>query len=163
MLGSISYDMVIQSIIIFSVFYLVSAIIARLLKRASRHHDINASAIFRLLSNSQRALLLLIGAIIAISKLGFDMSAIIAGLGLTGFAVGLALKDTISNLVAGIIIVLYKPFSIGDQIDISGVSGTVNYINLRYVSVQTEKGENLVPNSYFLNKVLTLKNSKVEE
>ena len=126
---NIPYELIIQAVIIFAVFYLISVVINILLKRASKRYDTSASEIFRLLSNSQRALLLIVGSIIAIGKLGFDMSALIAGLGLSGFALGLALKDTISNLVAGIMIVLYKPFEIGSELEISGSCGTVIDIN----------------------------------
>jgi len=160
---NIPYELIIQAVIIFAVFYLVSVVIAKLLKRASARYDTSASEIFRLLSNSQKVLLLLIGGIIAIGKLGFDMSALIAGLGLSGFALGLALKDTISNLVAGIMIVLYKPFEIGSELEISGSCGTVIDINLRYITIKVESDTCLVPNSLFLSNKLTLKNSKSEQ
>lgn len=137
-------------------FYIVSYIIDFILRKVGSHHKANASEIFRLLSNSQRALLLSIGVILAIDKLGYDISALVAGLGLTGFAVGFALKDAISNLVAGIMIVLYTPFEIGDQIQISSNTGKVVDINLRYITLETETGTSLVPNSLFLTGVLNL-------
>ena len=159
-LKNIPYMTIINAAIIFVVFYLVSIVIGILLKRASKRYDTRASEVFRLLSNSQRALLLIIGSIIAIGKLGFDMSALIAGLGLTGFALGLALKDTISNLVAGVMIVIYKPFEIGSELEISGSCGTVIDINLRYITIKIEGDVCLVPNSLFLTNKLTLKNTK---
>ena len=157
MLESITTETAIQAAVVFIVFYLIGFVIAKIFKRASKHRDINASEIFRLLSNSQRILLLIIGSVIAISKLGFNVSAIITGLGLTGFALGLALKDTISNLVAGIIIVLYRPFGIDSKIDILGICGIVTDINLRYITIKTDDDICLVPNSLFLNKTLKLK------
>jgi small-conductance mechanosensitive channel len=146
-----------HALIILGVFYLLSVVIDRMLTKVSTHYDTSASEIFRLLSNSQRALLLIVGCIIAIGKLGFDVSALVAGLGLSGFALGFALKDAISNLVAGIMIVIYKPFEIGSELDISGSCGTVTDINLRYITIKTEGGLCLVPNSLFLSKKLTLK------
>ena len=157
---NIQYELIIQAVIIFAVFYITSVIIAVLLKRASKRYDTSASEVFRLLSNSQKVLLLLVGSIVAIGKLGFDMSALIAGLGLSGFALGLALKDTISNLVAGIMIVLYKPFEIGSELEILGTCGTVIDMNLRYITIKTDTDKCLVPNSLFLSKVLKLKNNK---
>jgi len=156
---NIPYTTIIQAVVIFAVFYLVSVVIGVLLKRASKRYDTSASEIFRLLSNSQKVLLLLVGAIIAIGKLGFDMSALIAGLGLTGFALGLALKDTVSNLIAGVMIVLYKPFEIGSELEISGSCGTVIDINLRYITIKINGDVCLVPNSLFLSNKLTLKNT----
>ena len=149
-----------HALLIFSVFYLLSVIIGRVLKKASERYDTSECEIFRLLSNSQKALLLLVGSIMAIGKLGFDVSALVAGLGLTGFALGFALKDAISNLVAGVMIVIYKPFEIGSVLEISGSCGTVTDINLRYITIKTESDVCLVPNSLFLSKKLTLKNSE---
>jgi small conductance mechanosensitive channel len=148
------------AIIIIGVFYALSVIIDKMLTRVSTRYDTSASEIFRLLSNSQKALLLIVGSIIAIGKLGFDVSALVAGLGLSGFALGFALKDAISNLVTGIMIVIYKPFEIGSELDIAGSSGTVTDINLRYITIKAESGLCLVPNSLFLNNKLILKNSK---
>jgi len=149
-----------HALIILGVFYLLSVVIDRALKKVSTHYDTSASEIFRLLSNSQKALLVIVGSVIAMGKLGFDISVLVAGLGLSGFALGFALKDAISNLVAGIMIVIYKPFEIGSEVDISGSFGTVTDINLRYITLKTENGVCLVPNSHFLSNNLTLKNSE---
>ena len=147
-----------SALIIFVTFYLVSLLISIVLKKVSRRFDTAASEVFRLLSNSQKAVLILVGSIIAIDRLGFDVSALVAGLGLSGFALGFALKDAISNLIAGIMIVIYKPFEIGSEVNISGSEGTVIDINLRYITLKTSDDLCLVPNSLFLNNKLTLKN-----
>lgn len=148
-----------NALLIIGVFCVIGMFIDRVLKKVSRRYDTSASEIFRLLSNSQKALFLIVGSILAIGKLGFDVSALVAGLGLSGFALGFALKDAISNLVAGIMIVIYKPFEIGSELDIAGSCGIVTDINLRYITINTDKGACLVPNSLFLSNKLTLKNS----
>lgn len=131
---------IIQATIIFSAFFMASIFFARVLKKISTHYDANASESFRLISNSQKAILTFIGIALALalalSKLGFDISALVAGLGLTGFAVGFALKDAISNLVAGIMIVLYKPVEFGNIIEVSSTKGKVIDINLRYITIK---------------------------
>ena len=86
------------------------------------------------------------------------MSALVAGLGLTGFALGFALKDTISNLISGVLILLYKPFKIGDRIKISGYEGIVVSIDLRYTELDAEGNKILIPNSkLFTNPIEVLK------
>lgn len=97
----------------------------------------------------------------AIGKLGFDVPALVAGLGLTGFALGFALKDAISNLIAGIMIVIYKPCEIGDLIEISGAKEKIIDINLRYLTISTELGKCLIPNSLILSNKLTLFDEKI--
>lgn len=84
---------VIQAILVFAAFVVVSLIIDRFLKQVAARFDSAASESFRLISNSQRVVLIFIGAVLALSKLGFDVGALVAGLGLTGFALGFALKD----------------------------------------------------------------------
>ncbi|GGE64501.1 mechanosensitive ion channel family protein [Shewanella carassii] len=147
---------VIQAILVFAVFVVVSLVIDRFLKQVATRFDSAASESFRLISNSQRVVLIFIGAVLALSKLGFDVGALVAGLGLTGFALGFALKDAISNLIAGIMIVLYKPIKLGNKIDITGSKGTVVDLNLRYITVKDEGVTHLVPNSLFLNNKVSI-------
>ena len=56
-----------------------------------------------------------IGLVTGFGTMGIDVSALIAGLGLSGFALGFALRDAVSNLIAGVLILLYRPFSYGDK------------------------------------------------
>lgn len=145
-----------EAILILVLFYCLSIFIDHLLRKFSSHVKTDTSEIFRLLSNSQRALFMLIAIIMAIGQLGFDISALVAGLGLSGFALGFALKDAVSNLIAGVMIVIYKPCEIGNVIEISGTKGTIIDINLRYLTVSTDTGKCLIPNSLILNNKLNL-------
>jgi small-conductance mechanosensitive channel len=151
-----------QAALIFSLFFIASFIFDRFLKRIASRFDSTASESFRLLSNSQRAVLLFIGIVLALTKLGLDVSALVAGLGLTGFALGFALKDAISNLVAGIMIVLYKPIKLGDKIEVTGSKGCVVDLNLRYITVQDDGISHLIPNSLLLNNKVSIVENKIE-
>lgn len=145
---------IVQAILVLVTFFLASMVIDKALKKIESRFDSSASESFRLISNSQKAILIFIAIVLALSKLGFDVTALLAGLGLTGFALGFALKDAISNLVAGIMIVLYKPIKLGNTIEVSGSKGTVVDINLRYITVKAEGVTHLIPNSLLLsNKV----------
>ena len=62
---------------------------------------------------------------------GVDVSAIVASLGLLGFAFGFALRDTIGNLVAGLLVRAYRHVRVGDRIKIAGFTGHIESINLR--------------------------------
>lgn len=153
-------DNLTPAIIVFAGFFIASMLVARALGKIASHFDTASSEVFRLLSNSQRAVLIFIGVVLALSKLGFDVSALVAGLGLTGFALGFALKDAISNLVAGVMIVLYRPISLGNIIEISGTRGEVVNINLRYITIASEGVSNLVPNALFLSQKLSIIDAK---
>jgi small conductance mechanosensitive channel len=147
---------ILPALFIFSAFVIASLLISHGLKKIASHYDTSSSEVFRLLSNSQKAILIFIGVVLALSELGFNVSALVAGLGLTGFALGFALKDAISNLVAGMMIVIYKPIELGNIIEISGTKGKVININLRYITLQSESITNLIPNSLFLSNKLSI-------
>jgi len=147
---------ILAAILIFITFLVISLAIDKVLKNIALRFDTSAYDSFRLMSNCQKAILLFIGLVLAISKLGFDIGALVAGLGLTSFALGFALKDAISNLVAGVMIVLYKPVKLGDRIDITGSKGQVVDLNLRYITVKTEGITHLIPNSLLLNNKISI-------
>ena len=87
---------------------------------------------------------------------GIDVSSIIAGLGLTGFALGFALKDVLSSSVAGILILFYQPFKIKAKIVVMGVEGIVIDIDMRYTTIENELGKHLIPNSKLLSEKVTI-------
>ena len=58
-------------------------------------------------------------------NLGFDVSGFIAGLSVTGFVVGFAVKDVLSNLAAGMFILIKRPFSVGETVKVAGVTGEI--------------------------------------
>lgn len=147
-----------SALFIFAVFFIGSLIIDQILKKFSSHFDTSSSEVFSLLSNSQKALLIFCGSVLALAEMGFNVSALVAGLGLTGFALGFALKDAISNLVAGVMIVIYKPVELGNVIAIKGIKGEVIDINLRYITIKNDSSKHLIPNALFLNNELAIFN-----
>ncbi|PSX12378.1 mechanosensitive ion channel family protein [Photobacterium angustum] len=147
---------VVQAIGVFLFCIVISIVIDKTLKQLSQRFDSEASGSFRLMSNSQRTILIIVGAVLAFSKLGFDVTGLVTGLGLTGFALGFALKDAISNLVAGVMIVLYKPIKLGDHIEVADSKGQVVDLNLRYITIKDQDATHLIPNSLFLSDKITI-------
>jgi small conductance mechanosensitive channel len=103
-----------------------------------------------LLARVARVGLVILGFVTALGTLGVNIMGIVAGLGLTGFALGFALKDSIANLLAGVMILLYRPFEVGDRIDVGGLAGRVTHVDLRYTELDADKERVLVPNSKML-------------
>ena len=66
-----------------------------------------------------------LGLITALGTIGINVSALVAGLGLTGFALGFALKDLVANVVAGVLVLVYRPFHRQDHVAVAGFEGTV--------------------------------------
>ena len=91
----------------------------------------------KILSTCVRTLLLFLGFASIISAWGFDISGFIAGLSIGGLAVSLAAKDSLSNIFAGLIILVDKPFSVGDWIVCNNIEGVVESISFRSTNVRT--------------------------
>jgi small-conductance mechanosensitive channel len=105
-----------------------------------------------------------LGLIVGFGTMGVDVTALVAGLGLTGFALGFALRDAVSNLLAGVLIILYQPFRSGDRIEVAGSAGRVVGINLRYTVLDAGDRRILVPNSnLFSNSVIVHRETRRTE
>ena len=119
--------------------------VLRVVERTRAHGPLG-----QLLASVARVSLLILGLITALGTLGVNILGIVAGLGLTGFALGFALKDSIANLLAGVLILLYRPFEVGDRIDVGGLAGRVTQVDLRYTELDSENERVLVPNAKLL-------------
>jgi len=90
--------------------------------------------------------------ITAISMLGVQMASFIAVLGAMAFAVGLALQGSLSNFAGGVLIILFKPFKVGDFIIAQGEKGTVNHIEVFHTVLKTPDNKTvIVPNGSLAN------------
>lgn len=140
--------------------FAAAALLLRLLARrfTARLESDDRLRVIELLLNAAWVLILLLGAISALGTFGVNVSAMVASLGLTGFALGFALRDALSNLLAGVLILLYRPFHTGQRVQISGFEGSVTSINLRYIVIDADEREVLVPSSTVLtNPVVILR------
>ncbi len=91
-----------------------------------------------------------------ISKLGIETSSFVAILGAAGLAIGLSLQGSLSNFAGGMLIILFKPFRVGDAIEAQGVSGTVSEIQIFVTKLVTGNNQTIfVPNGILSNGVIT--------
>ena len=131
---------------------ILKTIVRRMMDEKSPHANIS-----RVLASIVKNIMLIVGLITALGTLGVNISAIVAGLGLTGFAFGFAFKDMLSNFISGVLIFIYEPFKLGDTIEVEGKTGKVIDINLRYVTIEAEEQKVLIPNSISVSKVIAVK------
>jgi small-conductance mechanosensitive channel len=146
---------IIGVVVIFVVFLILAKIIKRIITRAAERLKVDSN-LTSLLTRTSSITLIVIGFVTALGTLGVNVSALVAGLGLTGFAIGFALKDTISNLLSGVLILLYRPFDKGNRIKISGYEGIVISIDLRYTELDSEGNKILIPNSKLFTDPITV-------
>lgn len=108
------------------------------------------------LSNFLKIIIVFFAFTIIAQEYNYDINGLIAGLGLGGLAIALAAKDGLANIFGGIVIILDKPFSIGDWISTSSVEGTVEEITFRSTKVRTfAQALVTVPNSTLANEAIT--------
>ena len=143
------------ALVVFSVFYLVGQLVRTFILHATAKVNIDPH-LSTLMARAARIGILILGLITALGTLGLDITAIVAGLGLTGFALGFALKDTISNLLAGVLILIYRPFKIGDTIKVAGFEGEVKAIDLRYTTLASEGDQVFIPNAKLFTDPITV-------
>ena len=122
---------------------LLMRIVDRLLDRAKSVVDIRIY-----IRSAIHVFLWFLLALVVAGSLGADVSSVIAMLSVAGLAVSLALQNTLSNLAGGLMILVTKPFAVGDYIDADGTAGTVSEIGLAYTKLTTPDSKRIsVPNS----------------
>ncbi|MGD8785323.1 MAG: mechanosensitive ion channel [Thioalkalispiraceae bacterium] len=144
-------------IVILVGFFILSIILKKAINSAELRLKLDSS-LASLLRSTSRITIIIVASITALGTFGINITALVAGLGLTGFALGFALKDTISNLLSGVLIMLYRPFVTGDRIKIAGFEGKVVSIDLRYTQLDGSGDKILIPNSKLFTDPITVIN-----
>ncbi|MDA0656082.1 MAG: mechanosensitive ion channel family protein [Proteobacteria bacterium] len=102
-----------------------------------------------------KSIIWIVAIIVGLDNAGYDVGALLAGLGIGGLAFAMAARDTVANLFGGFTIFTDKPFSINDRIVIGGVDGTVKEIGVRSTRLQTLAGRMVViPNAKFADSII---------
>lgn len=133
-------------LLIIILFFILAKFVKRIILKLAKKLDFDPH-LTGFFAQVSRIIFILFGVVTALGTIGINVSALVAGLGLTGFALGFAFKDTISNLLSGVLILLYRPFNINDKIKVAGYEGTVVSVDLRYTKLNSKEGTVLIPNS----------------
>ncbi len=116
---------------------------------AALNRNSNLSTLLKLfIKVSVRRVILIIGFIVSLTLIEINVAPVLALIGAAGLVVGLALQGTLSNFASGMLILIYRPFDVGDIIEIDGVTGTVHSMTLLSTSIKTFDNQHLVvPNN----------------
>lgn len=147
------------ALLIFLIFWLAAKIekiiASRITNKLKNKEKIEVTV---LIDRLIRVGVLVLGGIVALIVAGVNLTALFTSLGLVGFALGFALRDLIKNFLAGIIILIQRPFVIGDQIEIDQHEGVVSAIEARFTVLKTFDGEQvLIPNADIISKAVIRK------
>lgn len=119
--------------------------VSRMLNRTSLD-PILSSFLLTLINTALMALIL----VAALSRLGLDTTSLVALVGAAGLAIGLALKDSLSHFAAGVMLILFRPFRVGDYVEVDSVAGSVDRITIFSTRLKTPD-----------NRVVTIPNGNV--
>ncbi len=124
-------------------------------ERAARRANAPIS-VERLIVNTTYAVALALAVVVTLAVLGVNVAGMIAGLGVGGLVIGFALKDIIENLLAGALLLIQRPFNLGDTIEVKGILGKVTRIELRSTTVNSVDGMYvIIPNRDVYTSVIT--------
>jgi MscS family membrane protein len=158
-MDSVFLERVIRSLVIVAVLVLLNQLIGVLLPSSKRVFALTGITIEeRLLPFVRvtvRLLIVCAGVVIVLQEWGYDVSGLVAGIGLGGLAFSLAAQDTVANLFGFIAIVGDRPFNVGDYIKTPDVEGNVEYVGLRSTRVrQLDQALVMVPNNKLANSAI---------
>ncbi len=146
---------IVVALLILLTFWVAYRLGRRPLSAAMRHSGMHQKLVELLVDNIFRYSMLAFGLVMALSQLGINVGAAVAGLGVVGIAVGLAAQDSLSNTIAGFTIFWDKPFVVGDWITVHGQYGMVQDITLRSTRIRTPRNSYVViPNRRIIDEVL---------
>lgn len=146
---------ILAAIVVLFIFYgllkLVDKIAAAAMKKLKWD-----KAIEQLLRSIIRFAIMIMGAVTAADQLGINVTSLVAGVGVASLAISFAAKDTLENFIAGVTIIIDKPFKVGDLVEVGGSVGTVTEITLRSVRIMTKENYlKIIPTSKVIGSEVT--------
>jgi small conductance mechanosensitive channel len=145
---SLTFKIVVFLFILF-VASLVAKIVTKIIAKTVRASKLQFSQLLQefFISLSSKVVFA-VGLLIALSQLGFELGPLLAGFGIAGVIIGFALQDTLSNFASGMMILIYRPFDVGDLINAANVTGRVSHMSLVSTTIKTLDNQRLiVPNN----------------
>jgi small conductance mechanosensitive channel len=146
---------IVVALVIFYVGRFAISIIVRGLRKLMQKQEVDKT-LETFVCNLVRIALLIVVVIAAIGALGIQTTSFIAIFGAAGLAVGLALQGSLSNFAAGVLIVLFRPYRVGNFVEAAGVSGTIEQVQILTTILTTPDNKQIiVPNSQIMDSIIT--------
>lgn len=145
---------IIMAIVIFVVGRLVVKIVVRIIRRLLGNSKMDVMLIDFLVS-ILNAVLFLVVIIASLQQLGVDTTSFVALIGAAGLAIGLSLQGSLQNFASGVMLVVFKPFKLGDFVEAGGVTGVIEKISIFNTMMKTpDNREIIVPNNKIYGDVI---------
>lgn len=147
-------------LLLFLLFLWIAFVLARFARRLvksslDRRPGKTSQLLRRMLISSAGNIVLIVGLLFGLTQLGVSVGPLLTGLGIAGFIVGFALQDSLGNFASGVLILIYRPYDVGDFIETNGVLGKVSRMSMVNTTVLTIDNQTLVlPNSKIWGDVI---------
>ena len=137
----------ITSIVIIGIGFLLAKYLTKLIMKTMKRGKVEPT-VKSFLGSLINVVLKILVIICALSTLGIDMTSIITVIGTATVSIGLALKDSMANIASGVLIIINKPFKVGDYLSTEGLEGTVIKIEMMHTTLMSFDGKEIIlPNS----------------
>ncbi len=147
-LQSFVFGHLLPAVLTAAVYWVAMRVVLGLTRRALTRSSRVDAGVQQLILRVARLSFVALGVVAVLGELGIAVAPFIAGLGIAGVALGFAAQDTVQNLIAGVTILLDRPFTVGDNIELHDTFGTVEEITLRTTRVRTLDNQMaILPNS----------------
>ena len=147
---------ILKFLAIIVIAWFVSRLLSRAARRVLEHSPSNSQLLNDFIANIINKVVMLVGILVALAALDVNVAPIMAMVGAAGFVVAFALQGTLSNFASGLMIMLYRPYDIGDVVDVAGIVGTVKSMTLVSTSIITADNRMMiVPNNSIWGNIIT--------
>ena len=143
-------------LVIILVSWILSNVIGKAVQRAVANIKSTSALLKDFIVNITRKAVFIVGFVVALSMLEVNIGPLLAAIGAAGFIMGFALQGTLSNFAAGILILIYRPYDVGDLVEVGGMLGKVDAMTI--VSTTLRKPDNqkvVIPNNMIWGDIIT--------
>lgn len=146
---------ILLSILVLLIAYLLNKLICKLAGKICAKYELDVS-LKSIINKVLTTIMFSFAGLVILDLFGINTASVLTVVGAAGLAVGLALKDTLSNIAAGIFLLTQHPYATGDYVDCAGMSGTITKIGLFTTALRTPQGQDIfVPNNAILAAPIT--------
>jgi len=153
--GPIWVTNVVAAIVVLFLGWVAARIFKSVFNRALKRSRID-NTLSGFLSNIAYALVVVLVVIAALNQLGINTTSLAAVIGAAGLAIGLALQNSLSNFASGIMLILFRPFGVGDFVEVGGATGIVQEVHIFHTVMRTIDNKRvIIPNGEITSDVIT--------
>jgi len=137
-------------------FWVLAGFVRKIVRQAAEKSDRFSELLEQFMIKISFRAVMIIGLIVALGTVGINVAALLTVIGGASFIIAFALQDTLSNFAAGIMLLIYRPFDVGDMVEVGGVSGKIDQVSLVSTIIRTFDNKIvLVPNKNVWGQIIT--------